>query len=85
MLLKIKSATLRSSLDTKNHFLTTFSFLSFKKSITPYHFFECSCSIYVLRIACAHMWPRTAAMLKRIADSYKRDAARWDLEDELED
>jgi len=32
-----------------------------------------------------HMWPRTAAMLKRIADSYKRDAARWDLEDELED
>ena len=32
-----------------------------------------------------YMWPRTAAMLRRIADSYKRDAARWDLEDELED
>lgn len=25
-----------------------------------------------------YMWPRTAAMLGRIADSHKRDAARWD-------
>ena len=31
-----------------------------------------------------YTWPRTAAMLRRIADSYKRDATRWDLEDELE-
>ena len=28
-------------------------------------------------------WPRTAAMLKRIADSYERDAAREDLSAEL--
>jgi len=32
-----------------------------------------------------YMWPRTAAMLGRVADSYNRFAARWDLETELED
>jgi len=32
-----------------------------------------------------YRWPRTAAVLGRIADSYKRFAAKLDLEDELED
>jgi hypothetical protein len=34
-------------------------------------------------IAVADKWPRTAAMLRRIADRYRRDAAREDTESEL--
>jgi hypothetical protein len=32
----------------------------------------------------ATRWPRTRAILKSLADGYRREAARWDAEADLE-